>query len=163
MRTLFILSLVVCLGVVMLPNQGVAQLSKMSDEELREVTGQAGISITAEDMIDLNMEIGTVYYGDEDGTDGTPAYLSLNDISIKGTAKFDSPVTVNLSTKVDPSTNTALTGIDIAVKGVTIDMDHFTIGSITVGSAPGQGKSFGSFGIYDYHAEISGNIRITTH
>jgi hypothetical protein len=148
---------------LLLPNSSFAKLTALSDEELKEVTGQGGISIIAEDTIGFDMKIGTVYYGDDDGTDGTPAYLSLNNIELLGSAKFDSPVMIDMSTELDPFSNQTLTGINIEFKKVNIDIDHFTIGSITVGNAPGEGKSFGSFGIYDYHAEISGKIRITTH
>jgi hypothetical protein len=167
MRKLNSLLIIVCvLGIALMPGVGFAELSPMTDDELREVTGQggfSGISIVADDQIDFDMTIGTAYYGDDDGTDGTPAYLSLNDVSLKGSATFDSPIDIGISTEQDPYSNTRLTGLNIAVNGVTVDIDHFTIGSITVGSAPGEGKSFGSFGMYDYHAKISGNIRITTH
>jgi hypothetical protein len=164
MRKLNSLLIIVCvLGIALIPGVGIAELSLMTDDELREVTGQGGISLIAEDQIAFDMNIGTAYYGDDDGTDGTPAYLSLNDVSLKGSATFDSPVTYGITTELDPYSNTHVTGIDIAVNGMSIDIDHFTIGSITVGSAPGEGKSFGSFGIYDYHAKISGKIRITAN
>jgi hypothetical protein len=165
MRKLNSLIIIACvLGVALIPGVGFAELSVMNDDELREVTGQGGFSLVADDQIAFDMRIGTAYYGDDDGTDGTPAYLSLNDISLKGSATFDSPVNLDVTTEADPfSNNMQVTGINIAVDGVSVDIDHFTIGSITVGSAPGEGKSFGSFGIYDYHAKISGKIRITAH
>jgi len=164
MRKLTSLIIIVCvLGVALIPGVGIAELSVMTDNELREVTGQGGITLVAEDQIGFDMNIGTAYYGDEDGTDGTPAYLSANDISLKGSATFDSPVSFGVTTELDAFSNTKVTGINIVVEGMSVDIDHFTIGSITVGSAPGEGKSFGSFGIYDYHAKISGKIRITTN
>jgi hypothetical protein len=162
MRKLNSLIIIACvLGVALIPGVGFAELSVMTDDELREVTGQGGFSLVADDQIAFDMRVGTVYYGDDDGTDGTPAYLSLNDISLKGSATFDSPVNLDVTTEVDPFSNTQVTGINIAVDGMSLDVDHFTVGSITVGSAPGEGKSFGSFGIYDYHAKISGKIRIS--
>ena len=151
------------LGVALIPGVGIAELSVMTDNELREVTGQGGISLVAEDKIGFDMNIGTAYYGDDDGTDGTPGYLSVNDVSLKGSVTFDSPVSFGVTTEVDAYNNTQVTGININVEGMSIDIDHFTIGSITAGSAPGEGKSFGSFGIYDYHAKISGKIRITAN
>jgi hypothetical protein len=163
MRKLTNLIIICVLGVALIPGVGIAELSMMTDDELREVTGQGGISIIAEDQIGFDMTIGTAYYGDDDGTDGTPAYLSLNDVSLKGSVTFDSPVSLGVSTDVDAFSNTKLTGIDIVVEGMSVDIDHFTIGSVTVGSAPGEGKSFGSFGMYDYHAKISGKIRITAN
>jgi hypothetical protein len=164
MRKLTNLIIVCVFGIALIPGVGIAELSMMTDNELREVTGQGGISLVAEDQIEFDMSIGTAYYGDEEGTDGTPAYLSLNDVSLKGSATFDSPVSFGITTEADPfNNNTKVTGINIVVEGMTVDIDHFTIGSITVGSAPGEGKSFGSFGMYDYHAKISGKIRITTN
>jgi hypothetical protein len=163
MRKLNSLIIVCVLGIALIPGVGIAELSLMTDNELREVTGQGGIQLVAEDQIDFDMTIKTAYYGDDDGTDGTPAYLSLNDVSLKGSATFDSPVSLGITTELDPYSNTQVTGINVEVSGMNIDIDHFTVGSITVGSAPGEGKSFGSFGIYDYHARISGKIRITTN
>jgi hypothetical protein len=164
MRKLNSLIIIVCvLGVALIPGVGIAELSLLTDDELRDVTGQGGISLVAEDQIAFDMSIGTAYYGDDDGTDGTPAYLSLNDVSLVGTATFDSPLSIGITTELDPYSNTQVTGINIAVDGVTVDIDHFRIGSITVGSAPGEGRSFGSIGIYDYHARISGRIRITAN
>ena len=164
MRKFNSLLIIVCvLGIALIPGVGIAELSLMTDDELREVTGQGGISFVAEDTIAFDMNIDTVYYGDDDGTDGTPGYLSLNDISFKGSTTFDSPVKVDLSTEFDPFANGYNTGINIAVEGVKIDIDHFRIGSITVGSEPGHGKSFGSIQMSGYSAEISGKVRITFH
>jgi hypothetical protein len=164
MRKLNSLLIIVCvLGIALIPGVGIAELSLMTDDELREVTGQGGISLAAEDMIDFDLNIDTVYYCDDDGTDGTPGYLSLNDIFFKGSTTFDAPVKVDLSTQFDPFANGYNTGINIDVKGVKVDIDQFRIGAIRVGNAPGQGKSFGSFQMSGFSAEISGKVRITFH
>jgi hypothetical protein len=164
MRKLNSLLIIVCvLGIALIPGVGNAKLSLMTDDELREVTGQGGISLVAEDKIAFDMNIDTLYYCDDDGTDGTPGYLSLNDVSFKGSTTFDSPVKVDLSTQFDPFANGYNTGINIDVKGVKVDIDHFRIGAIRVGNAPGQGKSFGSFQMSGFSAEISGKVRITFH
>jgi hypothetical protein len=164
MRKLNSLIIIVCvLGIALVPGVGMAKLSLMSDNELREVTGQGGIALVAEDRIAFDMNVATAYYGDDDGSDGTPAYLSLNDIVLKGSVTFDSPLNVDLTTELDPFDNVMATGINIAANGVAIDIDRFSIGSMTVGSEPGQGKSFGSFYMSDFHAKISGNIRVTFH
>jgi hypothetical protein len=164
MRKLNSLIIIVCvLGVALIPGVGIAELSLMTDDELREVTGQGGISLVAEDRIAFDMNIATAYYGDDDGTDGTPAYLSFNDIALKGSVTFDSPLNVDLTTEFDPFSNTMATGVNINVSGVAVDIERFSIGSMTVGSEPGQGKSFGSFYMSDFHAKISGKIRITMH
>jgi hypothetical protein len=164
MRKLNGLLIIVCVfGIALIPGAGLAELSLMTDDELREVTGQGGIALVAEDMVAFDMNIDSLYYCDDDGTDGTPGYLSLNDIAFKGSTTFDSPVKIDLSTQFDPFANGYNTGINIDVQGVKVDIDHFRVGSIKVGTAPGQGKSFGSFQMSGYSAEISGKIRITLH
>jgi hypothetical protein len=161
----FLTMIILCMtmGMVFSPSKGYAVLTAMTETGMREATAQAGIAITASDKIALQMEIGTFAYGDNDGTDGTPGYLSLNNISLLGTINLKEPVSISVSTEKDPFSNTVMTGINVSLSGARIDIDHFTIGSITVGSAPGEGASFGSISITDYHAQISGNVRITTN
>lgn len=146
------------------PSKGFATLTAMTETGMRSATAQAGIAITATDKIAMDMTIGSLTYGDTDGTDGTPGYISMNNVSFSSVMSFTDPVSIAVTTKADPfRNNTIVTGIDIAMSGVTIDIDRFDIDSITVGSAPGEGKSFGSFSMRDYHATISGNVRITTY
>jgi len=140
-----------------------ADLTALTDTQMKATTAQAGISVTADDRLDMDMEIKTVAYGDEDGTDGNPAYLSFNDITMIGYAQFDNPVSFNFTTEKDFFSNNVVNGLNIAMNGVEIHMDTLDIGSITVGDAPGEGNSFGRVVVRDYHAKISGNIRITSH
>jgi hypothetical protein len=161
----FLTMIVFCMtmGMMFSPSKGYAILTAMTETGMKEATAQAGIAITAADKISLEMEIGTIAYGDLDGTDGTAGYISMNNISMLGSINLKEPVSVSVSTEKDVFSNNVLTGINISLNGVSIDIDHFEIGSITVGSAPGEGPSFGSFSVKDYHARISGNVRITTH
>lgn len=151
------------MGMMSLPSKGYAVLSALTETGMRGAVAQAGIALTAADRITMDMEIGRMTYGDDDGTDGTAGYLSMNDISCRGVAYFKEPVYINVTNEIDEYSDLMVTGIDISFDGAVIDVDHFDIGSITVGSAPGEGNSFGSFSIRDFHAEISGNIRLTTH
>jgi hypothetical protein len=166
MKKLSFLTMIV-LGATMVmissPSKGYAIMTAMTEAGMREATAQAGIAITAADKIAMEMEIKSIAYGDTDGIDGNGAYLSLNDVSFNAVIAFKDPVSIAVTTKMDPYQNTMLTGIDISMTGMTIDMDRFDIGSITVGSAPGEGKSFGSFSMRDFHSTISGNVRITSH
>ena len=149
--------------MVSIPSKGYAILTAMTDAGMREATAQAGIAITASDKIAMDMEIGSLTYGDTDGTDGNPGYISANDVVFRGVIGLKDPVSIAVTTKMDPYQNIMVTGIDVTMSGMTIDVERFDIGSITVGSAPGEGKSFGSLSVRDYHATISGNVRITTH
>jgi hypothetical protein len=161
----FLLTIVMCatIGMVSTPSKGYAILTPLTETGMREATAQAGIALTATDRVALDMEIGSLVYGDDDGTNGTAAYLSMNDISCQGSVLLKSPVNIAVTTEKDPNSNTMVTGVDINIDGAVIDVDHFDIGSITVGPEPGQGKSFGSIKIRGYHAEISGNVRLTAH
>ena len=159
----FLIAALCFFGLLLLPNSGFAELVPMSETQMRQITGQAGVSISLSDQLDLNMDIGTVSYGDTDGNgNGEAAYLSLNDVSIHGSAVMLNPVSIEITTKDDGYRNTVATGVDLKMDGMIIDIEKFKIGSITVGSGPGQGTSFGSISITDYHAEISGNVRIST-
>jgi hypothetical protein len=160
---LMMIVLGVSMGMVSTPSKGYAIMTALTETGMREVTAQAGIAITASDQIALNMEIGSIVYGDSDGIDGTAGYLSMNDISFQGAIKLDEPVFISVTTEQDRFSHTMVTGINVSLNGATIDIDHFDIGSITVGTEPGEGKSFGSISIRDYHAQISGNVRISAN
>jgi hypothetical protein len=160
---LLIIVLGASIGMVSTPTKGYAIMTALTETGMREATAQAGIAITAVDRIALDMEIGSIVYGDADGTDGTAGYLSMNDVSFLGAVELKEPVSISVTTEQDLFSNTMVTGINISLNGAVIDVDHFDIGSITVGTEPGEGNSFGSISIRDYHAEISGNVRITTH
>jgi len=156
---------IVVFALILISQPSIAKMTSLSEKELRKETAQAGIMITADKHLDVNMAIKNVSYGDQDGTgpNDTRTFLSLNNVSLKGSFDFDSPVSVSVTTKKDIFDNRVMTGIDVQINKVKVDIDHLTVDSITVGSEPGQGKSFGSFGIYGYKAEISGEVRITTH
>lgn len=151
------------MGMSLLPKSGYAIMTALTETGMREITGQAGIAITAADRVSLNIEADTISYGDEDGTDGNPAYLSLNDVSLSGYADFKNPVSIDVTTEIDHFSDFAVTGVNIHMSEVEIQVDRFEIGSITVGSAPGEGASFGSFSMTDFRAHISGDVRITSH
>lgn len=160
---LMMIVLGVSMGMVSTPSKGYAIMTALTETGMREATAQAGIAITAADRIALDMEIGSIVYGDSDGIDGTAGYLSINDVSFQGSVMLDEPVFISVTTEQDLFSHTMVTGINVSLNGATIDIDHFDIGSITVGTEPGEGKSFGSISIRDYHAQISGNVRITAN
>ncbi|GAB6093759.1 hypothetical protein JCM14469_00110 [Desulfatiferula olefinivorans] len=151
------------MGMMFAPSTGYAVMTALTETGMREATAQAGIAITAADRVALDMEIGSLVYGDADGTDGRAGYLSVNDVSFRGVVELPEPVSISVTTEEDLYSHTLVTGINISLNGAVIDVDHFDIGSITVGREPGEGNSFGSISIRDYHATISGNVRITAH
>jgi hypothetical protein len=64
----FLTMIVLCMTMSMMfsPSKSFAILTAMTETGMREATAQAGIAITAADKIALEMEIGTIAYGDMD-------------------------------------------------------------------------------------------------
>ena len=161
-----IVQLVVFLGFVFASQISMAKMTSLSEDEMGEITAQAGIAISI-DQLDLDTDIKTLYYHDKDGLgedSGTKGgYLSLNDVKIVGSVQFDKPMTVNIETSMDAAGNSEVTKVNMSMSDMTLDIDRFTIDSITLGSKPGEGPSLGSFGIYGLHARMTGNVSISAY
>jgi len=150
------------IALLTLPLTGMAKMTAMSESELNDVTGQAGIAVNI-DHLNLDMTVDTLYYGDTDGIPeigAGPGYISLCDMTLKGNVDFIDPMTINVSTQ-QTDFGTQLTSLDINVSDMTIDIDEFTIDAIRLGPEPGVGPSLGSFGIYGLHADVTGNVNIS--
>lgn len=146
-----------------LPNGAWAQPQALNAEELAEVSGQSGVFLPAGNY-DFNLQIKTIYYGDEGGQgESSAAYLSVNGLWSKGQLQVSAPV------QIDVQTGSRLFGADQGAvlerswEGVQGDLEQMSISGITVGSAPGAGKSFGSVGIIGLHVESSGHIQRWSH
>ncbi len=65
-----------------MPSFALAKLVAISEEDMDSISGQAGIQIAFNEAgIKMNAE--TIYYGDDDGINGSgPAYLSLCDVNM---------------------------------------------------------------------------------
>jgi hypothetical protein len=156
--------LIVVLGLIFVAQSAIAKMTSLSDEELGEVTAQSGIAI-AVDNLNLDTTIKTLYYHDKDGLgEGTTGgYISLNDIVLIGSVTFDKPMTIDVATAVDASNNTEVTSVNMTMSDMTVDIERFTIDSITLGSEAGKGASLGSIGILGLHARMTGNVSISAH
>jgi len=158
--------LIVVLGLIFVAQSAIARMTSLSDEELGDVTAQAGIAI-AVDNLNLDTTIKTLYYHDKDGagegSGTTGGYISLNDIVLIGSVDFDKPMTIDVQTELDASGNTEVTSVNMTLSDMTVDIDQFTIDSITLGSEPGKGASLGSFGLFGLHARITGNVSISAY
>jgi hypothetical protein len=161
-KTGFLLTVLLIMGAIISDNC-FADLAALTEEQMKNVTAQAGIVLTAADIVRFDTGIDVISYGDDDGNgiNGAPGYLSFNNIEMKGYVNLAKPATIDVTTQRDPFNGMITTGLDISLDGAEIHMDKFAIGSITVGDAPGQGDSFGSIVMLGYHSKISGNIRIT--
>ena len=68
MKKLSFLMILCCfMGMSLLPESGYAIMTALTETGMREITGQAGIAITAADRVTLNIEADAISYGDENG------------------------------------------------------------------------------------------------
>ena len=65
-------------AALILAPMSVSALEMMTDSNMKDVTGQAGVSIIVDDIV-LEQWVGSTTYTDNDGTDGTAGSISLND------------------------------------------------------------------------------------
>ena len=145
-------------------------LTVVSSAQLKTITGQAGITLTAKDTLGLNWSADKIVYGDSDGTNGIPGFLSFNNVEYVGDITFKNPVMVRASNEIDPYTGTMKSGMNVEMNGAVVKIDRYHIGSITIEGEDGAGrpyanagKSFGSITVEGFSAEISGKIRITSN
>lgn len=149
------------LGVFVVPQNGFAFMTALSETGMRSTIAQAGLALNTVDEVAVDVDIGNLTFGSTGERNG--AILSFNNIEMDGSVIAHEPVGVEVTTERSPYTGEINAGVNITLSDVEIKVDRFEIGSITVGSAPGEGPSFGRFLIRNYHARISGDIRITTH
>lgn len=138
-----------------------ARLQPLTDEALARVAGQGNISIST-DHFAFDMKAANIFYGDQDGAGpGTgPGYISLTDVSLKGSVAFGTPMRLDIVTKTDPK-GIQLTSLLFTISDMTLKIDSFYIDAIRLGSAPGKGASLGSFGIENMTVRMTGNFTIS--
>jgi len=146
---------------------GTAGMTPLSEEQLSNVVGQAGISIQI-DKLNWNITLDTLSYGDADGlgpgTNTTAGYLSLCGIVFKGAAQFTDPLTVDVVTTGNGTGQVGLTSLNVTMTGMTLQVDRFSIDAIRLGSQPGTGDSLGSIYMSNMVASITGKVQMSaTH
>jgi len=154
--------LLIVVGIY-LPQSAMA-MAILSDEEMGGMIGRGGISITM-DHLTVDTQINTIYYGDSDGLgEGSQAgYISLTDVAFRGNIIWASPVGVDVATASVGSGMIQMTNLKLSIPDAVVNIDHFEIDAIRLGSEPGVGKSLGSFGIYNLSARMIGNIEVQVH
>jgi|GEM_PF-1649402 len=162
-KTSLITGLIISVALLLVPMTGFSQMSPMSSGEMDEVTAQKGLQISVED-IGFDMSAETIYYADEDGVGGNSGagYLSLTGVDLQGAIHTSEPVQVDMGLSTIDSMN-EMTSLNFTMQNAVVEVDNFTIDAIRVGSAPGEGKSFGKIGIENMRTEISGKVQIGTH
>lgn len=163
------------ISLCFIPLSGMAKMCALSDGQLSEVVGQAGFSIDAGTIINLDSRADHLFWRDYDGLGllTQSGVLSLNDVTLLGSINIYEPIAINAGPGFTPfgigvpfgvglpQAGVGIPSVDIHIGGMSIDIDQFTIGAITIGPEPGVGPSLGSFGIYDMHVDIAGSIQIS--
>jgi len=157
-----VMTLLLAIGLMIIPQLGTAEMASLSEEQLNGVIGQAGMSFQI-DRLNWDMTIETLAYGDEDGlgpgTNTTAGYFSLCGIEFVGAAQFTDPLKLDISTT---GNGTGVKSVNMTMTGMTLQVDHFSIDAIRLGSKPGTGESLGSIYMSNMVASITGNVRIST-
>ncbi len=162
MKRKSLLAVLCIIGLLMLPHASFAKLSTLTEDQLGEVVGQAGIAFSVTNL-GINMVMDTLSYGDLDGLGGDTqaGFLSLCDVTYRASMNFPTPMTLDVVTMAT-RLGTEVSSLNFHLNDMSIDIDEFTIGAIRIGPEPGAGPSLGSFGIYDMHMDITGDVQIST-
>jgi hypothetical protein len=163
-KVCFLMAALIWASMLFTPQIGLAKLVEMSDHDLNKITGQAGITIRAEDVIDLNINAEKFSWmpaGAEDAL-GNPLLISLADTTMRGWIASPNDIEINFvdasdfqnDPRIKPGQN--VSGVSIKVKDVTVAVDEFR-SDLKLGEG-----SLGTFGIFGMRAHFSGNVHIFT-
>ena len=146
----FLTAAIWAFGLFILPLTSFAELVEMSDQELNKVTGQAGFSIRADDVIKFDIEGEKITYGDPNGPN-----ISLANTVLKGSVTSEEGVDIDfISDRF--ADGTVIHGVNIGFNDINLNIDEFQ-SEIQFGD-----ETLGEFGMYGFKAHISGNVRIYT-
>lgn len=139
----------------------IAQVTRMNDDALGNVTGQAGIAISTSHL-NFDIKADAIYYKDSDGIGpGTAAgFLSFTDVRLKGSVDFATPMTIDVVAGKGKNGFTEISSVQMKISDMTLKIDSFYIDAIRLGSEAGKGNSLGSFGIDNMTVKMTGGITI---
>ena len=146
------------------PQPSHAKLVAMSDQDLNKITGQAGITIRAEDVIDLDIDAKTFSWAPPGAMNafGDPMLISLANTTLNGWISSPNDIKIdyfdNSNFPGDPRmiVGQNVAGVSLKIKDVTVGIDHFQT-ELKMGEG-----SLGVFGIQGMRARFSGNVHIFT-
>jgi len=158
------MTLVLVIGLMMIPQLGTAGMAPLSEAQLNDVVGQAGLSIQVENL-KWHTKIDTLSYGDTDGlgpgTGTTAGYISLCGVVFDGAAQFTTPLTLDVVTTGNGSGHVGLKSLNMTMNGMTMQVDRFSIDAIRLGSQPGTGNSLGSIYMSNMMVNMTGKVQIS--
>jgi hypothetical protein len=163
-RRKIVVTFLLAVGLMMTPCLGLAGMNPLSESQLGEVVGQAGVSMKI-DNLQWNITIDTLAYGDQDGLgpESTTAagYFSLCGIVFNGAARFTTPLTVDVVAAGIGSGMVGLTSLNMTMTAMTLQVDRLSIDAIRLGAAAGSGESLGSLYMSNLFASLSGNVQLS--
>jgi hypothetical protein len=148
----FLTAAIWALGLILIPQAGIAKMTVMSDNDLREVTGQAGIAIQNSQFDGLNLAGKPLASPTQDG------FGNFNE--------FDKNQMLNLAqggtSSVSPFTGAdsrfivgeGTVGIHVHMEQMEINVDSMTT-ELMMGD-----KSMGTIGIKGLNVKMSGDVYI---
>ena len=148
-----------------IPFNSFAKMAVMSDNEMSQVTGQAGITIKPEDVLGINVDAELLSYTDTDGNEnGLGPFIALCDTTLRGSISAESIDYDFISQPTGDGQQIA--GISLNVENVEVNIDHFQT-DIRLGNNNGSdlydnSNSLGIFGMYGFKTRISGKMRVYT-
>jgi uncharacterized protein DUF6160 len=148
----FLTAAIWVLSLLIIPHSSSAKMTVMTDNELKTIAGQAGITIQPEDIVGLDINTESLSYTDQDSN----AWFALCDTTLQGSVEAES---IDYDFISQPSSDGyEVAGVSFNLKNVEVNIDHFQT-DMRLGDENGS-DSLGLFGIVGMKARISGNVRI---
>jgi len=154
----FLTAAIWVITLMMMPQNGFAKMTAMSDNELRQITGQAGIAIQPQDVLGLNIDAERLARNDGD-------YDSFNDaLALSNVSKG---ITYSELTDIDRKYAAQIVGDAEGVTGINMTIDDMDvhIDEMTADIRRGGSEASDSLGIFTmrgFRARVSGHVRIYT-
>ncbi len=154
----FLTAAIWVISLMIMPQNGFAKMTVMSDNALRKVTGQAGIAIQPEDFASLNIDAERLARNDGDGDDFGNAFALSS--AVPGIT-FSEPTDIDqkFANEIIGDSEGAV-GINMTIQDMDVYIDEMTT-DLRLGSGDAS-SSLGIVSILGFHAHISGNVRIYT-
>jgi len=150
------MTMLLTFGLIMLPQWGKAEMVPVSDEQLREISGQGSPSLAKEEKKDQDKSIQKLFQGDKkDGlglalngtnTESQLAGNLVNGLSGFGLLGFLGIPTLNLTTT-----------------DMTVSVDHVYVDAIQVGPSAGTRNTLGSFYMSNLVVNVAGAVQTGNH
>jgi hypothetical protein len=154
----FLTAAIWVISLIIMPRNSFAKMTMLSDNELRQITGQAGIAIQPEDVRGMNIDVERLARNDGDSDDFGTAFALAN--TVPGiTFSEPSQIDHRFATQVVGGAD-GVTGINLTIKDLDVRIDEMTT-DLRLGSSNAS-DSLGIFTMRGFRAHISGNVRIYT-